>query len=393
MSAPFVIVGAGQAAAQAAASLRQAGYDGGLVMVGDEPHPPYQRPPLSKKHLAGELHGDRLALKAESYWAEAGIDLRLGAEARAIDVEGRRIELADGTRLPYARLLLATGSRPRSLALPGADLAGVHRLRGRTDVIRFQAELVPGARLAIVGGGYIGLEVAATARELGLDVTVIEAADRLLGRVVAPAVSAFFHALHAGRGVAIRTGAAVAGLEGIERVGGVRLSDGTLVPADVVLVAAGGLPNDEIARAAGLATQDGILVDEATRTSAPDVFAAGDVARFPSRRYGRLVRLESVQNAIDQAKAAASAMLGESPSYDPVPWFWSDQYDVKLQIAGLSAGHGRAEIEGDPGAGPFAVAYRDAERLLAVDTINWPRRHMEARRTLAESPAPPREPA
>jgi len=386
MSDPFVIVGAGQAAAQAAASLRGAGYDGGLVVVGDEPHPPYQRPPLSKKHLAGELAGDRLALKADAFWAEAGIEMRLAAPAAAIDVPGRRLALADGTRLPYARLLLATGSRPRRLALPGMELMGVHVLRSRDDVERFGDEMRPGARLAIVGGGYIGLEVAATARERGLDVTVIEAADRLLGRVVAPAVSAFFHALHAVRGVAIRTGAGVVGLEGRERVRGVRLADGTLVPADVVLVAAGGVPNEELAREAGLATADGILVDAATRTGAPDIFAAGDVARFPSRRYGRLVRLESVQNAIDQAKAAADAMLGGSPSYNPVPWFWSDQYDAKLQIAGLSAGHGAVEIEGDPAAGPFAVAYRDGARLLAVDTINWPRRHMEARRSLAEGP-------
>jgi 3-phenylpropionate/trans-cinnamate dioxygenase ferredoxin reductase subunit len=386
MAEPFVIVGAGQAAAQAAASLRQAGYDGGLVIVGDEDHPPYQRPPLSKKHLAGSLAGDRLALKAEGYWSEAGIDLRLGAKAHAIDVASRRLELADGTRLPYAKLLLATGSRPRLLALPGADLAGVHRLRSRADVARFQEEMRPGARLAIVGGGYIGLEVAATARELGLEVTVIEAAERLLARVVAPAMSRFFHDLHAARGVAIRTGIGVAGLEGPGRITGVRLADGSIVPADVALVAAGGLPNDELARAAGLPVDDGILVDEACRAGAPDILAAGDVARFPSRRYGRRVRLESVQNAIDQGKAAAAAMLGEPGTYDPVPWFWSDQYDAKLQIAGLSTGYAHAEIEGDPAAGTFAVAYRDGGRLLAIDTVNWPRRHMEARRALADGP-------
>jgi 3-phenylpropionate/trans-cinnamate dioxygenase ferredoxin reductase subunit len=393
MSAPIVIVGAGQAAAQAAVSLRGLGYDGGLVIVGDEPHPPYQRPPLSKKHLAGALAGDRLALKAEAFYAEAGIDLRLGATARALDPLERRLELEDGTRLPYAKLLLATGSRPRRLALPGADLDGVHRLRTRSDVARFQEELRPGARLVIVGGGYIGLEVAATARELGLDVTVIEAAERLLGRVVSPAVSGFFHDLHAARGVTIRTGIGVAALEGDGRVARVRLADGEAVAADMVLVAAGGLPNAELAAEAGLPVEDGILVDEACRTGAPDVFAAGDVARFTSRRYGRRVRLESVQNAIDQAKAAAAAMLGESPVYDPVPWFWSDQYETKLQIAGLSAGHGVAEIEGDPASGAFAVAYRDGARLLAVDAINWPRRHMEARRALAEPASPAAEKA
>ncbi|KAA2238363.1 NAD(P)/FAD-dependent oxidoreductase [Salinarimonas soli] len=386
MNAPIVIVGAGQTAAQAAASLRQGGFDGGLVIVGDEPHPPYQRPPLSKKHLAGSFAGERLGLKAETFYTEARIDLRLGATARAIDPRERRLGLADGTRLAYSRLLLATGSRPRALALPGAGLGGVHRLRTRADVARFQGELRPGARLAIVGGGYIGLEVAATARELGLAVTVIEAADRLLSRVVSPVVSRFFHDLHLTHGVAIRTGAGVEALEGDERVTGVRLSTGETLGADMVLVATGGLPNAELAAEAGLAVEDGILVDEACRTSAPGIFAAGDVARFPSRRYGRRIRLESVQNAVDGAKAAAAAMLGESPLYDPVPWFWSDQYDAKLQIAGLSTGYTHAEVEGDPASGSFAVAYRDGGRLLAVDAVNWPRRHMEARRALAEEP-------
>ncbi len=386
MSAPVVIVGAGQAAAQAAASLREGGHEGGLILVGDEAHPPYQRPPLSKKHLAGALEGDRLALKADAFYAGAGIDLRLGARALAIDAAGHRVALEGGTEIQYGKLLLATGARPRALDLPGADLPGAHRLRGRDDVVRLQGEMAPGAALAIVGGGYIGLEVAATARELGLAVTVIEAAPRLLGRIVAPAVSAFFQGLHEARGVTIRTGAGVAAIEGEGRVRAVRLADGTAIPADIVLVAVGSVPNDDLARAAGLAVEDGILVDEAGRASAPDVFAAGDVARFPSRRDGRRVRLESVQNAIDGAKAAAASMLGRPVVYDPVPWFWSDQYEVKLQIAGLSTGHDAVEIEGDAAAGPFAVAYRAGGRLLAVDTVNWPRRHMEARRALAEAP-------
>lgn len=385
---PIVIVGAGQAGAQAAQSLRAAGFDGDLVMFGEEPHAPYQRPPLSKKFLAGEIGPDHLLLRPHAFYAQNRVDLRTGETVTAIDLADRSVVTARG-RTPFSRLLLATGTRARPLPIPGHELDGVASLRAIRDVDAIRAVLAPGARIVIVGGGYIGLEVAAVARGLGLDVTVLEAADRVLQRVVAADVSRFYQDLHAARGVRIVTGARIAGFVGAGgRATGVAMADGSVVAADLVLVAIGAVPVAELAEAAGLATGDGVLVDGRARASHPDVFAAGDCTRFHSPLYGRSIRLESVQNAIDQAKTAAAAMLGEAPPYDPVPWFWSDQYDVKLQIAGLSQGHVRAVTDGDPASGAFAVSYLDADgRLLAVDAINRPRDHMLARRAIGTRPA------
>ncbi len=382
MSEPIVIVGAGQAAAKAVETLRGSGYDGSLVVVGDEAHPPYQRPPLSKKYLAGEMDASALQLKGPDYYATHSVDLRLEASAAAIEPARHRVVLGSGVSLPYSRLLIATGARSRGLPLAGAEFPGVFTLRSIADVDAIRASLAQAERVVVIGGGYIGLEVAAVARSRGRPVTVLEGQDRVMARVVSPEVSRFFEALHCERGVDLRTRVAIASLTGRERVEGVRLADGSGVAADLVLVAVGALPNTELAAAAGLAVSDGIVVDGAARTSAPDVYAAGDCTRFPSRRYGRAIRLESVQNAIDQARVAALAMLGEAQDYDPVPWFWSDQYEIKLQIAGLSEGYDRSTREEGPGGG-FAVSYFAGERLLAVDAVNSARAHMLARRALA----------
>lgn len=390
---PIVIVGAGQAAAQAIQSLRQGGsstgpnggFKGPIALVGDEPVLPYQRPPLSKKYLTGEMDADRLLFRPETVYRDWDVDLHIGVRAEAIDTAAARVRLADGTTLPYGKLLIATGMRPRPLPIAGADLPGVLTLRGLADAARIKAALTPGARLVVIGGGYIGLETAAVARALGHEVVVLEAAERVLGRVVAPVVSEFFTAKHRRAGVDLRTATGVVGIEGTDRVRAVALADGGRVEADVVLISIGALPETRLAEAAGLDVADGIRVDQGARTSAENVFAAGDCTRFDSARFGRSIRLESVQNAIDQAKAAVATMLGETVVYDPVPWFWSDQYDLKLQIVGLSTGHDRYEVDGDPASEKFSVAYFAGDRLLAVDSINHPRRHMQARKLVGET--------
>lgn len=383
--APFVIIGAGQAAAQAVASLRSEGFGGEIHLFGDEPHLPYQRPPLSKTYLAGEIGTEKLELRPRAFYDDHKVALHLSTRITAIDPAGHTVETGDGQRLPYARLLIATGTRPRPLNMPGDGLAGVHVIRAIGDVEHFRAAFKPGARLVVIGGGYIGLEVAAKARAKGLDVTVLESQSRILARALAPQTAAYLAELHQENGVNILTDVAVAALEGTEHIEAVRLGDGTRLPADILLIAIGAVPNAELAVAAGLATGNGIIVDTETRTSAPDIFAAGDVACFPSRLFGRSLRVESVPNAIDMAKAAATAMLGMPVSYDPVPWFWSDQYAIKLQIAGLSQGYDRVECEGSYAEGRLVVRYFVGDRLLAVDTINDARNHMLARRALTEA--------
>ncbi|MCI5076005.1 FAD-dependent oxidoreductase [Oricola sp.] len=378
-----IIVGAGQAGIKAAETLRQKGHDGDILLIGEEAWPPYQRPPLSKAYLKGELAEERLFLKADDYFETADITLMTGARVAAVDPAAHAITLSDGQSMSYSRLLLTTGTRARILPLPGADLSGVHTLRGIDDTKRIGVELARAASVAIIGGGYIGMEFAAVARSMGKQVAVIEAQDRILKRSVAPEISDYFQTLHARHGVRLVLGEGVAGIAGTARAEGVELASGEIVPADLVLVAVGAAPVTELADAAGLAVDRGIVVDEACRTSAPDIFAAGDCTVFPSQRYGRRIGLESVQNAADQAKAAALSMLGEEVVYDPVPWFWSDQYDVKLQIAGLAQGYDRTELVGDPGEGRFALRYFAGDTLLAVDAVNDPRSHMMARKQLA----------
>jgi 3-phenylpropionate/trans-cinnamate dioxygenase ferredoxin reductase subunit len=385
MPEAVVIVGAGQAAAQAIDTLRKRGFGGAITLVGEEDAWPYQRPPLSKKYLAGALARDRLPFRPGHFYAEHGVDARLGRRALGIDRAAQSVTLDDGSRLPYDRLLLATGARPRKLAVPGATLAGVHTLRTMADADRLRAALSPGARLAIVGGGYIGLEVAATARELGIDVTVLEMAGRVMNRVVCEPISAFYQAQHARRGVRIVLDARVRAFadDGQGRVRAVEADDGREFPADAVLVGVGIVPADELAISAGLACADGIEVDEHCHTSDPLIFAAGDCVRFPCLRYGRRIRLESVDNAFEQGSTAALNMLGTPTVHDKVPWFWSDQFDLKLIIVGLCQGHDTIVVRGAPESGSFSACYlRDGE-LIAIDTVNSPKDQMAARKLIA----------
>ena len=382
----ILIVGAGQAAAQLVLSLRQGGCKDAIRMIGDEPYAPYQRPPLSKKFLTERPAAETLYFRPENFWREQGVTADYGVSVAAIDRAGKRVTFAGG-QAGYGTLFLSTGTRARAIPLPGADLAGVFSLRKIDDVRRLRAPLDAAQHVVIVGGGYIGLEVAAVARGEGRAVTVLEAEDRVMKRVTSPVISNFMQDFHRGRGVDIRLGARLAAIEGDGKVAQVRLADGATLPADLVLLAVGAKPNDDLAAAAGIACQDGVVVDEHGRTSDPSIYAAGDCTRFPSRRYGRTLRLECVQNAIDQAKAVASEILGKPQHYDPVPWFWSDQYELKLQMAGLSEGYDDARTVGDVAAARFSVEYRKAGRLIAVDAVNDGRAYMSGRKRIAEETA------
>jgi 3-phenylpropionate/trans-cinnamate dioxygenase ferredoxin reductase component len=379
----IVIVGAGQAAAQLVQSLRQGGYKEPIRMIGDEPYAPYQRPPLSKKFLTERPPAETLYFRPESFWRDQGVTPEYGVAVAAIDRAGKRVTHAGGDA-HYDTLFLATGTRARAIPLPGADLSGVFSLRRIDDVRALRAPLDAARRVVIVGGGYIGLEVAAVARGEGREVIVLEAEDRVMKRVTSPVISHFIQDFHRGRGVEIRLGARLAAIEGDGKVAQVKLADGTALPADLVLLAVGAKPNDDIAAAAGIACEDGIVVDDHGLTSDPAVYAAGDCTRFPSRRYGRKLRLECVQNAIDQAKAVAAAILGKPQAYDPVPWFWSDQYELKLQMAGLSDGYDEATTVGDVASARFSVEYRKAGKLIAVDAVNDGRAYMSGRKRIAE---------
>ena len=379
----IVIVGAGQAAAQLILSLRQGGYKEPIRMIGDERYAPYQRPPLSKKFLTERPSANTLYFRPEKFWAEQGVTAEYGLAVDSIDRANKRVTFKGG-QADYTNLFLSTGTRARPLPVPGTDLSGVFSLRKIDDVRALRGPLDAAQRIVIVGGGYIGLEVAAVARGEGREVTVLEAEDRVMKRVTSPVISEFMQGFHRSRGVDIRLGARLAAIEGDGRVVQVGLVDGTTLPADLVLLAVGAKPNDDLAAAAGLACEDGILVDESGHTADPAIYAAGDCTRFPSRRYGRKLRLECVQNAIDQAKAVAAAMLGKPQPYDPVPWFWSDQYELKLQMAGLSEGYDDARTAGDVAAARFSVEYRRNGKLIAVDAVNDGRAYMSGRKRIAE---------
>lgn len=387
MSGTVVVLGAGQAGGQAAASLRENGWLGRVVLVGEEPQLPYQRPPLSKAHLKGEIDAERLQLWPSAFYRDRGIELRLSVAVRKLEPRARRVMLSDGEEIGFDIAVIATGTRARIPPFPGTRLEGVLSLRTIADVERLRSKLNHGRRVVIVGGGYIGLEVAAVLREMGKDVAIVEAEDRLLKRVCAEPTGRFFERLHRDFGVDVITGARVAGLTGDRQVDGVTLGDGRRLSADLVLLAVGAQANAELAQDAGLAVQDGIVVDALGRTSAAGIYACGDCARYPSRRFGRGVRLESVQNAIEQAKAVSATIAGKPTSHDPVPWFWSDQYRTKLQIAGLSDGGDAVTVTGDPERGPMAVEYRRESALVAVDTIDNARAHMLARRAIAAATA------
>jgi 3-phenylpropionate/trans-cinnamate dioxygenase ferredoxin reductase subunit len=378
----IVVIGAGQAGAQAVQSLRAEGFDGPITMIGDEAYAPYQRPPLSKAYLLGSFERPRLFLKADSYYPEAGCELILGTSVTAIHRAQRGVELSDGRKLDYDKLLLATGARVRRLRTPGADLPGVHYLKTIADVDGLQEVFQAGKRIAIVGGGYIGLEVAAVGAKRGLDVTVFEAMDRLMARAVSPLLSDFYAREHEKAGVKLKLHTGVEAIEGdgkVERV----IAGGQSYPCDIVLVGIGVVACDELAVKAGLGTDDGIVVDQNARTGDPHIWAAGDCTRHVGRE-GHEIRLECVQNAIDQAKHAAMAMAGKPRTYSEVPWFWSDQYDLKLQIAGLARPTDTLVPRGDPAMRKFAVFHLRDGQVAAVEAVNAAPEYMIGKKLIAE---------
>jgi 3-phenylpropionate/trans-cinnamate dioxygenase ferredoxin reductase component len=387
----IVIAGGGQAAVQAADTLRRKGYAGRLTLVGEEPWLPYQRPPLSKKYLAGALERERLYLRPEKFFTDHQIAMRLGCRVTGIERREQRLRLDDGEVLPYDALVLATGSQPRRLLAPGANLSGVYYLRGIADADRIRAQFVSGRRLVVVGGGYIGLEVAATARELGMDVTVLEMAERVMNRVVCAELSVFYEAEHARHGVRVLCRERVRALASDAASGRVRAvltEAGAEHPADVVIVAVGVVPADELATAAGLECDNGIRVDEHCRSSDPVIYAAGDCANHPSPRYGVRLRLESVDNAFEQGSSAALNLAGTPTVHDKLPWFWSDQYDLKLIIVGISAGYDAVVLRGTPAARAFSVCYLRGGELIAIDSVNAPKDQMAARKLIAARARP-----
>jgi 3-phenylpropionate/trans-cinnamate dioxygenase ferredoxin reductase component len=388
MISTILIIGGGQAGAQAVDTLRRGGFSGRLVLIGDEPQLPYQRPPLSKKYLAGELAEDRLLFRHRSFYDEHRVELKLGVRAARIDPAARRVTLAGGEELAYDRLMLCVGAKSRELSCPGAELPGVHYLRAIADVAAIRAGLKPGARALIIGGGYIGLETAATARAMGCAVTVLEMADRVMNRVVASSVSEYFAHEHRTQGVKIICNTRVVRLEGAGRVERVVCADGSTHEADLLVVGVGAVANTELASAAGLHCDNGIVVDEYCRTSDAAIYAAGDCTNHPSMRFEMRVRLESVDNAFEQAKTAALNILERATVHDRVPWFWSDQFDNKLLIVGLSQGFDQQVMRGDPAARSFSVCYLKGGEMLAVEAINHSKDYMAARKLIAERARP-----
>jgi 3-phenylpropionate/trans-cinnamate dioxygenase ferredoxin reductase subunit len=379
-----LIVGAGHAGAQLAAGVRQGGWAGEVVLIGDESVLPYQRPPLSKAYLAGKSTLADLAIRGAEFYAKQQIQL-LDATVQSIDRSAAHLLLDTGDTLPYDKLALCTGARPRRLSAPGGDLPGVYYLRTAADVALIREAAQSGCRAVIIGGGYIGLETAASLRELGLEVTVLEATERVLERVTAPEVSAFFTRIHRGEGVTIRTGALVEALSGDDRVREVVLAGGESIPADLVIVGIGVEPNTELAVAAGLTVDNGVVIDHQARTSDPDIVAAGDCASHDMARYGRRIRLESVPSAGEQAKVAAATLCGKSKEIAALPWFWSDQDDLKLQIAGLNTGYDEVVLSGDPTRErDFTCFYLRGGQLIAADCVNRPRDFMFSKRVIAQ---------
>ncbi len=380
-----VIVGAGHAGGTAAAVLRQHGFDGPITLVGDEPIAPYQRPPLSKAWLKGEADADALMLKPESFYAEVGIDLRLNTRAASIERSAKTVTLEDGSTIAYDTLILATGARARWLTIPGSDLAGVQVLRSAADAEVLKRSLGPGKRLAVVGGGYIGLEAAASARALGAEAVVLEVQERILARSSCEALSTFFTAYHKAQGVSFELNAAIERFEGEGgKVIGVRLADGRLIACDIVLLGVGIIPNDELAKASGLECANGVVVDEHARTADPSVFAIGDVTHRPLPLYDRMFRLESVANALEQAKQAAAAIVGRPAPPQEVTWNWSDQYDLKLQLAGMPFDADTLLVRGDPASAKFAVFHLKGDLVQAVEAVNAPAEFMAGKQLIGQ---------
>ena len=381
------IIGAGQAGFQTASSLRQEGFSGRIMLIGDEPALPYQRPPLSKSYLAGESGLDDLWLRPEAFYETQQIELVIGETVTAIDRPGRSLRLASGGEIACDHVVLAVGARFRPLVVPGAELEGVLPLRTLADADTLRERMTEAHEVVVVGAGFIGLEFAAVARAAGLAVNVLEVTNHPMGRVVSAQTSQFFTGAHIGWGSTISLGTGVARILGANRrVTAVETSDGRVLPADLVLVCIGVVPNAELARDAGLGVENGVVVDEYLATGAAEIAAIGDCANFPTRFASGRVRLESVQNGVDQARLVAARIAGKPAPYDKVPWFWSDQADLKLQIAGITVGHDAAVVRGDPQGGSFSVfCFRDG-RLIGVESVNRPADHIVARRLLAGNP-------
>jgi len=380
---PIVIVGAGQAAASFASRHIALGNRTRLLLIGDEPEPPYQRPPLSKKYMSGELEKERLFIRPEQWYSEQGITTRFGTRVVAIERNRKQVETANGDTFGYDNLLLCTGSSPRKLpAAIGGDLAGVYTLRNIADVEAMAPVFQPGRKLLIVGGGYIGLEAAAVARKLGLEVTLLEMTERILQRVAAPETSDFFRNLHQGHGVDVRESTQLTRLlEDSGQVAGAELADGEMIQADLVLVGIGAAPNSELAEKFGLDCNNGIVVNDICQTSDPNIYAAGDCTNFV--RNGQSIRLESVQNAADQGDLIARVLAGEDVRYNALPWFWSDQYDCKLQIAGLNIGYTDTVLRSGTKTGGQSIWYYTKDRLIAVDAMNDPLAYAMGRKIIS----------
>lgn len=380
-----IIVGASHAAAQLAVSLRQQGWQDMITVIGNEHFLPYHRPPLSKDFLSGKKSADELLIRSPAVYEKINVRFGLGMRVEAIDPSDKTIVLDDGESLPYEKLVLTTGSRLRQLPVPGTKLPGVFYLRAIKDVNRIKAFAGQGKKAVIIGGGYIGLETAAVLRKLGMDVTVLEAMERVLQRVTTQEISAFYSRVHAEEGISIVTNASASSIDGEKKVEKVVCRDGQEFAADLVIIGIGVIPATELAEGAGLAVDDGIVVNEFAQTSDPNIFAAGDCTKHYNAIYKRHIRLESVQNAVDQATTAASTICGKHKPYSALPWFWSDQYDIALKIAGLSHGHDQVVVRGDMNTGrSFAAFYLKEGRVLAVDAVNRPKEFMTAKKLITE---------
>lgn len=383
-NADVVIVGTGHGGAQAAIALRQNGFEGSIILLGRESEPPYERPPLSKEYLAGEKPFERIQIRPVQFWADKDIDLRLGQYVEAVDWMDHTLTLGDGSRISYRKLIWATGGDPRRLSCPGSDLAGIHSVRNRADVDRMKTELDAGAkRVVVIGGGYIGLEAAAVLTKLGCSVTVLEAQSRVLARVAGSQLSDFYEAEHRAHGVDLRLNVAVERIEGDSVVTGVRLEDGQVIPADMLVVGIGIVPSTGPLIAAGAAGGNGVDVDEFCRTTLDDIYAIGDCAAHANPYADNsVIRLESVQNANDMATTAARAICGDKQPYNALPWFWSNQYDLKLQTAGLSMDHDKTVLRGDPTTRKFSVIYLKEGRVIALDCINAVKDYVQGRKLI-----------
>ncbi|MEM1231087.1 MAG: FAD-dependent oxidoreductase [Pseudomonadota bacterium] len=385
--AGVIIIGAGHAAGQAAASLRQEGYEGPITVIGDERQLPYQRPPLSKQYLSGEQAMDRVLLRPAKFYADKQIDVRTEVRVDAINPAEHRVTTASGETLSYDKLILATGSRPRRLQIPGSDLPGIHYLRTVDDVDAIRDDMGAGKKIVIVGGGYIGLEVASVCVESDMEVHVLEMESRILQRVTTPQMSAYYHQLHSHRGVHLHTDTMVSGFEGDGRVERVLCGEAQF-DADLVIVGIGIVPNVELAEQAGIACDNGILVNERCETSAADVYAAGDCTNHPNPTLGRRLRLESVPNAMEQARVSAANICGKPKVYDAVPWFWSDQYELKLQMVGFSTEGDTQVLRGSQADNQFAVFYLKGGKVVAADAVNSPKEFMVCKQMLGKAVDP-----